>query len=85
MRVTGGGLARRTSRTLPVPEIYRSLEAATRGGAFSAIRIALAEEEARERADDETYWRPLLVEQEAMRHVKRRAQEPARGPGGPAV
>lgn len=60
----------------------RALEAASSGGAFSAIRVSLVDEEARERADDETYWRPLLEELEAMRHAKRRAQELR---GDPAV
>ena len=42
-----------------------------------AIVAALASEEARERATDETYWRPLLIELEALRHEARRAQSEA--------
>lgn len=41
---------------------------------LAAIRTALAEEEARERAADEAYWRPLLAEQAEMRAALRRGE-----------
>ena len=37
-------------------------------------RGALAEEEARERAADEAYWRPRLAEQAEMRSALRRGE-----------
>jgi len=40
----------------------------------AAVRAALAEEEARERAADEAYWRPLLAEQAEMRAALRRGE-----------
>lgn len=55
-----------------------ALAAATSGEMLGPIRAALTAEEDRERAADEAYWRPLLQEQEAMRHAKRRQQEPPR-------
>lgn len=38
----------------------------------AAVAAALGAEEARERAADEAYWRPLLLELEALRHAARR-------------
>jgi hypothetical protein len=54
----------------------RAIEVARTGGSLSAVRIALVDEEVRERADDEAYWRPLLREQEVMRRVARRTLPP---------
>lgn len=45
---------------------------AARGGTEAEIAAALADEEARERAADEVYWRPRIGELEALRHAVRR-------------
>ena len=70
--------ARRTPELARVVSSEReATEAAVRvafgQGADEAIVAALASEEARERAADEVYWRPLLLELEALRHELRRA------------
>lgn len=58
----------------------------------AAVAAALGAEEARERAADEAYWRPLLLELEALRHAARRpprlpasAPESSVGEPDPAV
>lgn len=41
---------------------------------LDAVRAALAEEEARERALDRAYWEPLKAELEALRHQRGRSR-----------
>jgi hypothetical protein len=49
------------------------------------MEALLHEEEMRERQADEAYWRPLLQEQEALRHAARRGQPAPPGGGGRTV
>lgn len=49
----------------------RSAAAAALAGSESEVETALAEEEARERAHDREYWRPLRKELEALRRERR--------------
>lgn len=70
------------ARRLAPPTIARTLDelAAARPavavaagpGDQARVATALAEEEARERAADETYWAPRIRELEALRHAARR-------------
>lgn len=50
------------------PAVAQALSVVGGGGALSAVRTALREEEDREREADEEYWAPLLKELETMRH-----------------
>lgn len=59
-----------------------AVQALAQGGSLMAIRVALEEEEARERQADEAYWRPLLQEQEALRHALRRGEHLPPSSGG---
>lgn len=57
---------------------------AAQGGSEQEIGSALADEETRERAADEAYWRPRIQELESLRHVIRLEQTERRStdPGG---
>ncbi len=59
-----------------------AVHSASRAGVLWSIQTALDDEEARERRADELYWRPLLEEQEALRHAARRGQQPPPNGGG---
>jgi hypothetical protein len=62
-----------------------ALQAAAHDGPLWPIEVPLHEEEMRERQADEAYWRPLLEEQEALRHAARRGQPAPPGGGGRTV
>ena len=49
---------------------------ALQGGSEQEIGSALADEETRERAADEAYWRPRIQELERLRHAVRSAMHP---------
>ncbi|GLC28309.1 hypothetical protein rosag_48220 [Roseisolibacter agri] len=71
----------------PEREVVAYARRAASGGLpLAALRAALAEEEDRERAADDAYWRPLQQELEAMRHAAgRRQQKLPPGGGGPTL
>lgn len=56
------------------PPVARAIEATQGAGTHAAIRLALREEEDRERAADEEYWAPLIKELEVMRRERPRGR-----------
>ncbi|WP_439642247.1 hypothetical protein [Gemmatimonas sp.] len=58
-----------------------ALQASVRDGPLWPVEVPLHDEEMRERQADEAYWRPLLQEQEVLRHAARRGQRPPPGGG----